>query len=108
MGYNTNYNLDLRPFDENIIEQLKTSNDSADDALENNGDSKSSCKWYEHDTDLKEFSKLYPDTLFILSGEGEEALDLWKMYVKNGKSKTVKAIISYPPVTPEELTQNGN
>ena len=54
-----------------------------------------SVKWYDCEKDMKEYSKKYPSTLFLITGEGEETGDMWKMYVKNGKSITHKAIISY-------------
>lgn len=40
---------------------------------------------YEHDYDLIEFSKKYPNALFILDGVGEEYPDIWRKYFKNGK-----------------------
>jgi hypothetical protein len=52
-------------------------------------------KWYNHKTDLEKFSLQYPNTLFLLEGEGEEVGDIWKLYVKNGKSQLCKAIITF-------------
>lgn len=41
-------------------------------------------KWYNHEYDMRLFSKNHPDVLFILSGKGEEFDDIWKEYHKNG------------------------
>ena len=53
-------------------------------------------KWYDFKTDMINYSKEYPDKLFILSGEGQEGVfDYWKFYVKNGKSWLNEATIHY-------------
>lgn len=52
-------------------------------------------KWYESDSDMKELSKKYPLTIFVLEGEGEEHPDLWKKYFLNGKMQEAKAKITY-------------
>jgi len=43
-------------------------------------------QWYDFEDDITELSLKYPDKLFLFSGEGEEANDVWKKYFKNGKS----------------------
>lgn len=54
------------------------------------------CKWYEHEEDMKKVSSNYPDVIFTLEGEGEEAGDMWKKYFMNGKMQSCKAVITYP------------
>lgn len=103
MGYYTTYTLE-QPVDSKIIQHFRRENSHAEYAFDENGDYSQSTKWYEHKTHLEQFSKLYSDTLFVLSGMGEESEDMWKLYVKNGKSKKVKAIITFPEVNESELT----
>ncbi len=55
----------------------------------------SPCKWYEHEKEMREFSKKYPEVVFTLHGEGEATDDLWIKYFKNGKMQTSKARIEY-------------
>jgi len=49
-----------------------------------------SCKWYSYDEDMKEVSKVFPDVVIELHGEGEEAGDYWYRYYKGGKLIKVK------------------
>ena len=34
---------------------------------------------------------MYPETIFVLEGEGEESGDIWKKYYLDGKCQTSKA-----------------
>lgn len=52
-------------------------------------------KWYEMEFDMKDYSKQHPNTVFEISGGGEESGDLWKAYFKNGKMQMCKAKITY-------------
>lgn len=45
------------------------------------------CKWYVYRQEMKSISEMFPDIVFVLSGEGEESGDIWKEYFKNGKSQ---------------------
>ena len=62
------------------------------------------CKWYEHDRDMREFSRNYPEVLFILKGAGEESDDLWISYYKNGKCQSEKGKIVYEPFDETKLS----
>jgi hypothetical protein len=44
---------------------------------------------------MAEVSKLFPNTVFSLSGEGEDSDDLWRAYFKNGVVKIYQARILY-------------
>lgn len=104
MGYNTRYELDVtstHPYLElnpvkrdEIIAYLRKANENASYCLTDNGDTSDSGKWYEHEAELKAFSKLYPNLLFTLSGEGEENDDMWKKYFLDGKVQIAKAVIT--------------
>ena len=62
-----------------------------------------SCKWYEHDKHMRDISRMYPETIFILEGEGEESGDIWKKYYLNGKCQTAKAEVIIPEFDESEL-----
>jgi hypothetical protein len=53
------------------------------------------CSWYEHDEDMKAYSKQYPTLIFKISGEGEESGDIWVKYYKDGKVQECKAKVTY-------------
>lgn len=61
------------------------------------------CKWYDHEKDMRLYSKKHPKTLFKLIGEGEECGDLWHEYYLNGKMQRVKAEIIYAEYNQSEL-----
>ena len=91
MGYYTKYELEVKEETRTDIDHEKEICDIVDykylfeDAT----------KWYDHEKDMRDYSKKYPRTLFILSGIGEESPDLWRRYFKNGKMQDTKAIITY-------------
>lgn len=100
MGYYTDYNLSTDSYDnENIIDEFKQSSENAKYALESE-----SCKWYDHEKELRKFSKKYPDVLFTLYGQGEEHPDIWYKYFKNGLMQKCEAIITYPKYNESELS----
>lgn len=52
-------------------------------------------KWYNHENDMREISKQFPDVIFQLNGEGEESGDIWVKYFVNGKMQTASAKITF-------------
>ena len=47
-------------------------------------DSDCNLKWYDHETDLENLTKKYPDLVIELEGDGEDVGDYWKKRFKNG------------------------
>jgi len=91
MGYYTKHELTIIKGNDNVTDYEKEICEIADydDLFE------SECKWYECESDMKEYSKKHPKTLFCISGEGEESGDLWEKYFLNGKVQHCEAIITY-------------
>ena len=97
MGYYTVY--ELASSDNDIMEEVK------EKIVKMYGRSpfEDECKWYEHDEHMLEISKQYPNVVFELYGEGEEAGDLWKKYYKNGKRQYCPAEVSFPEFDESKL-----
>ena len=111
MGYATNYNMTVRHVKDE--EEYKALLDTLDSygiiryALDS-GDlcgneayfsSYDSVKWYEHEEDMKEISRLFPDMVFQLTGDGEDTGDIWEKYFKNGECEECRAVITIPKPT---------
>ena len=98
MGYYTSYTLSVIEGgdEEQLISEFRKESDGAKYALDEDGDTNESCKWYDSNTDLIKFSKKYPDAIFCLEGEGEESGDNWKLYVKAGHYQECRAKIVFP------------
>lgn len=63
-----------------------------------------SCKWYDHKKEMLEISKLYPDLVFVLDGDGEEAGDCWREFYKNGKTYRWELEVKRPPFDSKKLS----
>lgn len=98
MGYYTKYELeydDEDGFEDEItdaLDKLGYSDLAAGHSME--------MKWYDHERDMIELSQEFPDTVFILTGCGEEEGDLWKKRFVDGKVDEVRAEIVYPDFPP--------
>ena len=53
-------------------------------------------KWYSHDEDMKQLSRLFPSYVFQLEGQGEDREDWWISCYKNGEVATSNAEIVPP------------
>lgn len=53
-------------------------------------------KWYEHEEHMKLLSKAFPQFIFQLNGEGEEAGDIWVKWFHKGKMQGGKAKVVLP------------
>lgn len=85
MGYYTRHELEILEGNDNVTDYEQEISEAS---------GYSSCfddeiKWYSHQEDMIEYSKKHPDTLFKLTGEGEEQPDMWQEYYKNGKTHRI-------------------
>ncbi len=103
MGYYTRHELEIVKGDNDLIEAFREVSEGAQCAINGSGDSEESCKWYNHQDELKKFSLLHPEALFKLSGEGEEGGDIWCEYYQNGKMQLCKAKIVFDDFNAELL-----
>lgn len=105
MGYNTRFNLTILEGDKTVNEIMKENEDfdGLHYAIDDNGESIETVKWYNHSEDMIKLSKKYPDIVFSLKGDGEEQGDSWYKYFKNGKVQECRAKITYDPYDEKEL-----
>ena len=101
MSYYTTYTLSATQGYDNQEEMEETPQEISGYSIEFALDD--SCKWYKHEQDMKELSKFYPETTFLLEGQGEESEDIWRKYFKNGKMQVCKAEIVFPAFDESKL-----
>lgn len=90
--------------DTHIIEKFLETSADAKYAMTKDGETNDSCKWYNHEKELRQFSTKYPRWLFTLEGKGEESGDLWKKYFVNGKMQSAKAKIVFDEFDSSKLS----
>lgn len=106
MSYYTEYSLEvIVPKSVDHIKNIRNSIADADMSINSAGDTEGEAKWYNHEEDIKTYSKIYPEVLFILSGVGEELGDLWKKYFKGGKMQYEPAKIKFAPFDEAKLSE---
>lgn len=64
-------------------------------------------KWYSHNDDMLEVSRMFPIILFSLYGDGEESDDNWVQYYLNGKTYSIYASLGFPEFDERQLVENG-
>lgn len=52
-------------------------------------------KWYDHENDMIEVSKLFPNHAFVLYGDGEDKDDRWKEIFLNGHAAFCQGRVVY-------------
>jgi hypothetical protein len=101
MGYNTNYDLSVINAEHPQYVLFETWITNKPETLSGYKllpfflGKADSCKWYEWNEDMLAVSKMFPDLVFCLHGEGEENGDAWYAYFKNGKVQLCRAIIKF-------------
>jgi len=106
MGYCTHHKLKIEPEDFDLLRRIITSEDSEAEirfAVDEDGSTYDSCKWYEYDSDMRELSKKWPDVTFHLHGEGKQNNDIWSATYKNGLCHHRRAQIFIEPYDPSKL-----
>lgn len=105
MGYYTKFELSVIAKNREARDQMDTLYVDAEsgvviddyfsvaDLLEGNA---GATKWYSWEKDMQEFSKKYPLLIFQLDGVGQEGeFDIWRAFIKNGKSFTQEAELKF-------------
>lgn len=111
MSYHTWYELSILnadgTFDEeetiSIIAQFRMSYAEAAYCLDTDGSVRCEGRWHNNENDLREFSKFFPDKVFILHGEGENNTDIWNKYFRAGKMQFCPAEITFKQYDEREL-----
>lgn len=60
-------------------------------------------KWYYNNDDMLLLSHRFPELTFILTGDGDESDDFWRMYYRDGKMMGGLAEIVFPEFDPSKL-----
>lgn len=101
MGYYTDHKLTIEPDDEDLLRQIidgELTNSELRYALDGE-----TSKWYEHDTDMRELSRKWPNVIFHLHGEGDSNDDIWTATYSNGLCHHRAAQITIDPFDPDKL-----
>lgn len=64
-----------------------------------------SCKWYNHEVDMLSVSKVFPEYIFEVHGEGEETGDVWIKWFHDGKMQGGPAEIVLPNFDPNGFVE---
>ena len=90
MGYYTSHTLTMKKGSYDLIEQFVNENESAKFAMSENGDCREPCKWYDHETDMRAFSK-NTQTQYLSSAEKGKSPEIFgKNIIRMGKCKDAK------------------
>lgn len=101
MGYYTNFEIEAIDDPKSQIMSLLQSLAGISGYRELESGYASSIKWYDCVENCKKASLYYPELLFRVTGDGENSDDIWRLYVRNGKTKLLTMI--WPEFNIEEL-----
>lgn len=107
MGYLTGYNMTVRNINKQQLlklNELLVHKEIIDYALEQGEMTNTNeasfatrdfVKWYNYEIDIIEVSQQFPDCVFLLEGDGEDSLDYWREYFKNGEIEYCPGTLTY-------------
>ena len=104
MGYLTYFSLTILDEKGNeivgdeIIKKIRENCEAANYAFGEMGHAEDSCKWYDCTEDFTELSKMFPNNILMVIGDGEESDDRWISYFMNGKTQHCPGEMTYPPL----------
>ena len=64
------------------------------------GGSDLTTSWYEHEEEMLNLSRGFPETIFIMHGSGTEQGDVWKKRFINGEVEIIRAALVFPDFEP--------
>jgi len=97
MGYYTNFSISIKQGQDYLGDLQNAIEKQSDYTFDNDGTeiySDGSIKWYEHSKDMENVSKLFPDLVLQVDGEGEESGDIWTTFWKDGKYQQAKRVVT--------------
>lgn len=109
MAYITNYNLKYEPNTDETEARFKAVYFAENEtyslryAVDEDGETIDRVKWYDWPEHMLRISKMLPDLLFTLNGEGEESGDIWNAYFLDGKVQYARARVVIPDFDPTKL-----
>lgn len=105
MGYYTSFEIKVVPDEDALFDNKAFEKWCEEMCIESCGNNTAwtHSKWYEWDDDLRAFSRDNPTLFITVIGEGEEAGDLWRAYLKAGKMQLCPATITYEPYDESKL-----
>lgn len=102
MGYYTKYVISTKSeLTDEMVESLTNLTRYEFDT--NDNEMWADIKWYDYESEMKIFSSKFPNTIFIVKGQGEEQSDRWMEYWKNGKSQNAYLRIEYDEFDEDKL-----
>lgn len=94
MTYHTSYTLEHDVPDEDLDDLLETSRGSFAHQLLLQGALYAG--WSDHEKDMLELSRRFPDSEFTLEGDGEGEADRWRKRFIDGETEEIRPRIVWP------------